>query len=104
MPYTPHAPQKLSHFIFVFLLFCALTVLIPQIAAAQLADSAWPMFRHDLQHTGQSPFAGPNTPKEKWTFQTEAYVNSSPSLASDGTIYLGASHKLHAINPDGTLK
>lgn len=31
-------------------------------AAAQLASSAWPMFRHDARHTGLSAFGGPRDP------------------------------------------
>ncbi len=32
-------------------------VLVPGVHA-QLADSAWPMFRQNLNHTGQSPYVG----------------------------------------------
>ena len=28
-------------------------------AAGQLAQSPWPMFQHDVQHTGRSAFLGP---------------------------------------------
>jgi outer membrane protein assembly factor BamB len=41
----------------------------------------------------------------KWTYYTAYPVNSSPAVASDGTIYTGSqAGKLYAINPDGTLK
>ena len=72
---------------------------------AQLANSAWPMFRHDLKHTGRSPYTGPATATQKWAFTTGGIVQSSPTIGEDGTIYVGANdRKLYAIKPDGTLK
>jgi len=41
----------------------------------------------------------------KWEFLTAGYVESSPAIGSDGTIYVGSwDNKLYAINPDGTKK
>ena len=41
----------------------------------------------------------------KWAFMTSGYIDSSPAVAEDGTIYVGSyDDKLYAINPDGTLK
>jgi outer membrane protein assembly factor BamB len=43
----------------------------------------------------------------KWIYDTQTpYLISSPSIASDGTVYFagGNSRKLFALNPDGTLK
>ncbi len=40
-----------------------------------------------------------------WTFTTGNVIYSSPSVADDGTIYIGSEdNRLHAINPDGTQK
>ena len=43
-----------------------------------------------------------------WHFQTDGRVESSPALASDGTLYVGSSRgtsgRFYAIRPDGTLK
>ncbi|MEI6520205.1 MAG: PQQ-binding-like beta-propeller repeat protein [bacterium] len=68
---------------------------------AQLADTAWPLSRHDLQRTGLSTFVGPNAPTIKWV---DAYTESSESscaIGTDGTIYAGCSASyLHAYNPD----
>ncbi|MFC1944923.1 PQQ-binding-like beta-propeller repeat protein [Chloroflexota bacterium] len=70
-----------------------------------LADTPWPMFHHDPQHTGRSPFTGPIVPWLKWSFDTGTYVRSSPAIGSDGTIYCGSFNgNLYAINPDGSLK
>lgn len=76
-----------------------------------LAESAWPMFRHDLRHTGRTPYTGPAEPTLKWIFPTGAGIASSPSLGEDGTIYVGSGYNytgadsnLYAINTDGSLK
>lgn len=39
-----------------------------------------------------------------WEFLTDGPVLSSPAIGSDGTIYIGSSGGLYAINPDGTEK
>ena len=74
-------------------------------AHAELAESPWPMFCHDLQHTGRSPYTGPSSPALKWSYTTGLNVESSPAIGADGTIYVGSyDNKIYAINPDGTLK
>ena len=36
-------------------------------------------------------------------FTTGSYINSSPAIGADGTIYVGSmDNYLYAINPDGT--
>jgi hypothetical protein len=41
----------------------------------------------------------------KWNFKTDNSIGSSPTIGSDGTIYVGSyDGYLYAINPDGTLK
>jgi outer membrane protein assembly factor BamB len=76
-------------------------------ARAQLAAAPWPMFRHDLQHTGLSQFdTHANVGAQKWKLGTGAVV-SSPAVGADGTIYVSSPSTrggLFAINPDGTLK
>jgi len=40
----------------------------------------------------------------KWAFATGSYINSSPTIGSDGTVYVGSyDGKLYAINGSGTL-
>jgi outer membrane protein assembly factor BamB len=75
-------------------------------AAGGLADSPWPMFRQNLNHTGVSPYdTSANNGLLKWTFSTGDIIFSSPTIGSDGTIYVGSSdNNLYAINPDGTEK
>ncbi|MCX5894202.1 MAG: PQQ-binding-like beta-propeller repeat protein, partial [Proteobacteria bacterium] len=70
-----------------------------------LAALPWSMFRHDPQHSGRSPYTGPQTPVKKWEFATGNYVFSSPAIGSDGTVYVGsADNKLYAISADGSKK
>ncbi|MEJ2329840.1 MAG: PQQ-binding-like beta-propeller repeat protein, partial [Gammaproteobacteria bacterium] len=42
----------------------------------------------------------------KWRYATDSAIDSSPSIGSDGTVYVGSRDgKLYAINPeDGSLK
>ncbi len=41
----------------------------------------------------------------KWKFDTEEYIESSPALSNNGTIYVGSGdNKLYAVNSDGTKK
>ncbi|MFQ5486727.1 MAG: hypothetical protein ACE5DO_15540, partial [Desulfobacterales bacterium] len=58
--------------------------------SAQLADTPWPMFQQNPQHTGQSPFEGPDSIVLAWTFETVGWIASQPVLANDGTIYFFA--------------
>jgi outer membrane protein assembly factor BamB len=72
-------------------------------------NSSWPMFHHDIQHTGRSPFgANGNWYKVKWrSFLMEGLTSSSPAIDMNGTIYIGADDfqkSFFAINPNGTEK
>lgn len=69
-----------------------------------LMDSAWPMYCHDVRHTGRSPYSTANNPGGvKWFFETDYGVESSPAIDKNGTIYVGSdTGYLHALNPDGT--
>ena len=71
-----------------------------------LADSPWPMFRHNLNHSGLSPHdTSGNQGDLRWSFMTGRHVTSSPAIGSNGTIYVGSTdYNLYAINPDGTRK
>ena len=73
---------------------------------AKIVSSIWPMFHHDVQHTGQSQFNTSGNPGMlKWKFTTGGAIGSSPAIGADGTLYVGSSDKnLYAINPDGTQK
>jgi outer membrane protein assembly factor BamB len=71
-----------------------------------LADSPWPTFRQNLNHTGLSQYDTiSNLGELKWSFTTGNGVDSSPSIGSDGTIYFGSKdNNIYAVNSNGTLK
>jgi len=72
------------------------------LAIAQLADSPWPMFQHDAQHTGRSPYVGPQSDTLKW--QNEVCCHSVPIIGPNGTIYGSGYGYLYAINPSGIME
>ena len=75
----------------VFPLTVLIVFLTPTSIQAQLADSPWPMFAHDPQHTGQSDYAGPQEGVLKWVFSFRTSVGTSPltpTIGGDGTIYV----------------
>jgi len=73
-------------------------------------DSPWPMYCHDNRHTGRSPYSTINNPyDEVWRFKTDGWVEDSPIIDSDGTIYFGGEFNglpcyIIAVYPNGTLK
>ena len=70
-----------------------------------LDNGPWPMFRHDITHSGQSKYVEPPSVVLKWRYQTGGDIFSSPAIGSDGIIYFGSKDDyLYAINPNGTLK
>ncbi len=74
-----------------------------------LADTAWPMFQHDIQHTGVSAYAGSatGTPTStpKWTVDLGDSNLSSPVMAADGSIYVGTSGvKLYKVDTTGSAE
>jgi len=95
---------RISTIVLVLLLIMsALMVYLPKAAKADLAESPWPMYGHDPQHTRRSAYIAAQSSNIKWTYDTGDYVYSSPAIGSDGTIYV-LSNYLHAINPDGTVR
>jgi|GEM_PF-5526809 len=78
------------------------------VAYAQIADTPWPMFMHDLRHTGQSPYQGFGEVNVKWKISGYDFASTKgtadPVIGSDGTIYIGGAGELFAFYPNGTLK
>jgi len=73
-------------------------------------DSPWPMKCHDNKHKSRSPYSTADNPYDEiWRFETDGWVETTPTIDSDGTIYFGGDYGgltryLFAINPNGTLK
>ncbi len=71
---------------------------------AQLDSGPWPMFRGDVQHTGQSQYVGSQTGTLSWSYVTGDYVFSSPAIGSDGVAYVGSyDSSLYGLISDGSL-
>ena len=67
----------------------------------------WPMFHHDLSHTGRCSAIGPATNSVLWSFSTGGRVMYQPTIGNDGTIYFGRAYAIgqfYALNPDGSVK
>jgi len=55
--------------------------------------------------TGQPKTEAKNPGTPIWEFETGDWVNSSPAIGSDGTVYVGSNDKkLYAINPKSGVK
>lgn len=65
---------------------------------AYYSSEDWPMFHHDLSHTGYSTSTAPLTNNTLWTYTTGGFVASSPSVAS-GRLYVGSGDsKVYSLN------
>jgi len=66
-------------------------------------DSPWPMFMHDVRHTGRSPYSTADNPyDEKWYFIAHG-IEGSMVIDDEGVIYT-CLEDLYVIYPNGTLK
>lgn len=77
-----------------------------EVADAQLANSAWPIFHGNAQHTGLSPYDTSHVDGTvKWIFETGSSISSSPVIDEDGVIYFSADNGyLYAVKKDGELE
>lgn len=72
----------------------------------------WPMFRHDLKHTGRSIYSGPAHPVINWSYMMHDSIISSAAIVKDGTIYVGVGWDksepkdpyVYAFKKDGNIK
>ena len=93
----------------LLLIFCFSAALTPSLHAQQNGTGteeydSWPMFQHDVRHTGRSPYGVDGIPGvEKWKFWVDAFVHSSPAIDNNGIIYIGT-YDFYALYPNGTLK
>jgi outer membrane protein assembly factor BamB len=100
-----HARSMLHCKKFSIIIFLAVLFFFPAISSVSASDPAWPMFKGNPQHTGQSHFNGSDENTLRWNFPAGMRITSSPAVGSDGTIYFGSHDtNLYAINPDGSLR
>jgi outer membrane protein assembly factor BamB len=108
------AKRSISNLLLTILVISLLFVLIlTSCKNSTVVDvNPWPMFHHDLQHTGLSSYdTSENNGTLKWKYQTgdltpcKYTLPTFPTVGSDGTIYSGALDSyIYALNPDGILK
>jgi outer membrane protein assembly factor BamB len=66
--------------------------------------SPWPMYCHDIRHTGRSPYStADNLGQEMWRFYIEDLAVGDVVIGDDGTVFIGST-ELYALYPNGTLK
>jgi len=63
-----------------------------------ITSSDWPMYMHDLSHTGKTSIAGPLTNQTLWRFQTQGPIECSPAVVNN-VVYFGSEDGyLYAVN------
>ncbi len=68
------------------------------------SDDWWPMFHHDLAHTGYSTSTAPSTNQTSWNYWTGSYVTSSPAVVG-GVVYVGSGdNNVYALNANTSAK
>ena len=68
-------------------------------------QAIWPRFRYDLCNGGKCDIHASTLGNFFWRARTEGYVESSPAVAGDGTLYVGSSDgKLYAIGRNGDIR
>jgi hypothetical protein len=82
------------------LIVVAPDTLVPQPPVyATPTDAEWPMFRHDLNHTGSSTSTPANFNYLRWTYTAGSKVAFSSPAVVDGRVYVGSNdHKVHCLN------
>jgi outer membrane protein assembly factor BamB len=76
---------------------------VSESSSAQSIADTWPMFHHDLSHTGNSNSTAPSTNQTLWRFNTGGPVDSP--VVSGGLVYIGSlDDNVYALNAsDGSL-
>jgi len=77
----------------------------PSVTAAQPSTNPhgsesvdwWPMFRHDLAHTGYSTSLAPTTNRTLWVSSVLGRMWSSPAVV-EGVVYQGSGNTVYALN------
>ena len=69
----------------------------PYVKAVYSGDD-WPMFHHDLAHTGYTSSSAPtSTPTVAWSFNTRSPIRTAPAVSS-GYVYVTDDYGLYALD------
>jgi Tol biopolymer transport system component len=100
--------KKLLLSFLLLLLFLSMGTPARGKSPAGLADSPWPMYQHDPQHTGRSPFLGPQTaPRCIWSHDFEDIVNggiAAQVIDQEGNLILSVGNSLIKFNPSTLIE
>ncbi|MEE9464321.1 MAG: PQQ-binding-like beta-propeller repeat protein [Candidatus Neomarinimicrobiota bacterium] len=73
-----------------------------------LADTPWPMYRHDPQGTGRSQYVGPQLGEIALAFTDSNYSEGSIAIGDSGILYFTSEHyigsHLYAVSPAGQIR
>ena len=71
----------------------------PKVKAQQSTVDWWPIFHHDLTHTGYSTSTVPLTNQLLWSYPTVNSVDYSSPAVINGVVYVGSDdHYVYALN------
>jgi outer membrane protein assembly factor BamB len=75
-------------------------------ATAQLLGFApWPSRGRNAEHHGNGLIAGAPNSAQVYAFPTGGFIESSPAVGADGTVYIGSQdNHLYAVDGTGTQK
>jgi outer membrane protein assembly factor BamB len=65
-------------------------------ATSSVSSDDWPMFHHDLGHSGYSTSTGPETNNIRWSYKTNT-AWSNPSI-DNGKIYIDGGYKMYCLD------
>ncbi len=73
-----------------FVAVCALIASTGTAAVAGLANSAWPMFNHDAQHSGRTDVSGPQgpTPSIAWFSKTRSRLRATVAVDAANHVFV----------------
>jgi len=100
--------SKLLTFGTLTILVIAVALFITEPAQGQsltesLSQYTWPMFHHDLNHSGYTDSPAPNTANVLWKYKTDSAITSSPAVV-DGCLFIGSHdgyiYSLNSTNGD----
>jgi len=70
-----------------------------------LADSPWPMIKHDPQFTGRSPYKGPQKLNIMWIRDMPNGIFSGPAIGENDNLFFGSYYvfgdEFYSYTPDG---
>jgi len=87
----------------LFIIFSFFILLLPSIYPGYVAGDPWSSYKGNERNTGYSAYLTEDITSDiRWTYETEEFIISSPTISSDGTIYVGSfDGYMYAIKPNG---